>query len=77
MAVLLRVTPAMPRKFREIGHAVISTGVFPLPFYVGKLSYIDETMCARLEGLSMSRNSVDRLTDYSGVTGPHSQSNNN
>ena len=67
MAVLLRVTPAMPRKFREIGHAVISTGVFSLSIYVGKLSYIDETMCARSEGLSMSRNSVDRLTDLTVV----------
>ena len=54
--------------FGEIGHAVISTGVLSLPpIYVGKLSYTDETICARLEGLSMSRNSVDRLTDLTVV----------
>ena len=51
MAVLLHVTPAMPRKFRrEIGHEDISTGILSLPpIYVGKLSYTDETirMCTR------------------------------
>ena len=31
MAVLLHVTPAMPRKFGEIGLEVISTGVLSLP----------------------------------------------
>ena len=62
MADLLHVTPDMPRKFRETGHAVISTGVLSLPpIYVGKLSYTDETMCTCSEGLSMSRNSVDKL----------------
>ena len=58
----------MSRKFREIGHAVISTGVLSLPpICVGKLSYTDETMCTRSEGLSMSRNSVDMLTDLTVV----------
>ena len=62
MAVLLHVTPAV--SFGEIGLEVISTGVLSLPtIYVGKLSYTGETMCNRSEGLSMSRNSVDRLTD--------------
>ena len=61
MAVLLHVTPAMPRKFGEIGLGVISTGILSLlPIYVGKLSYTGKTMCTRSEGLSMSRNSVDR-----------------
>ena len=65
MAVLLHVTPA---SFGEIGHGAISTGVLSLPpIYVGKLSYTDETMCTRSEGLNMSRNSVDRLTDLTVV----------
>ena len=64
MAILLHVKPAMPRKFRGDCHAVTSTGVLSLlPIYVGKLSYTDETMCTRSEGLSMSRYSVDMLTD--------------
>ena len=54
--------------FGEIGHAIISTGVLSLPLiYVGKLSYTDETMCTRSEGLGMSRNSVDMLTDLTVV----------
>ena len=65
MAVLLHVTPAMPRKFR---HVVISTGVLSLPpIYVGKLSYTDETMRLRSEGLNMSRKNVDMLADLTGV----------
>ena len=68
MAVLLHVTPAMPRKFRGNCHAVISTSVLSLPpTYVGKLSYTDETMCTRSEELSMSRNSMDMLTDLTAV----------
>ena len=65
MAVLLHIIPQPCHvSFGEIGHEVIFTGVlsFP-PIYVGKLSYTDETMCTRSEGLSMSRTSVDRLTD--------------
>ena len=50
--------------FGEIGLEVISEGVLSLPpIYVGKLSYTGKTMCNRSDGLSMSRNSVDRLTD--------------
>ena len=68
MAVLLHVTTAMPRKFGEIGLEVISTGFLSLPLiYVGKLSYTGKTMCTRSEGLSMSRKSVDRLTDLTVV----------
>ena len=37
------------------------------PIYVGNWSYTGETMCTRSEGLSMSRNSVDRLTDLTVV----------
>ena len=55
-------------RFGEIDHGVISTGILSLlPNYVGKLSYTDETMFTRWEGLNMSRNSVDRLTDLTVV----------
>ena len=68
MAVLLHVTPAMPRKFR---------GDWSCSYFYGRslfaadlcreVSYTDETMCTRSEGLSMSRNSVDMLTDLTVV----------
>ena len=68
MANLLHVTPAMPCNFGEIGLEVIYTGVLSLPpIYVGKLSYTGKTMCTRSEGLSMSRNSMYRLTDLTEV----------
>ena len=67
MAVLLHVTPCHV-SFGEIGLEVISTGVLSLPLiYVGKLSYTGETMWTRSEGLSMSRNSDDRLSDLTVV----------
>ena len=54
--------------FGETGCGVISTSILSLPpIYVGKLSYTDETICTRSEGLSMSRNSVGRLTDLTVV----------
>ena len=60
MAVLLHVTPVMPRKPRhETGLEVISSGILSL--HTGK------TMCTHSEELSLSRNSVDRLTDITVV----------
>ena len=70
MAVLLHELQPCHVSFGEIGHEIISKGVLSLPpICVGKLSYTDETMsrCARSEGLSMSRNSMDRLTDLTVV----------
>ena len=70
MAILLHVTPAMSHKFRGELSCSYFYGVLPLPpIYAGKLSHTDETMsrCARSEGLSMSRNSVDTLTDLTVV----------